>query len=58
MTMTKRTYSSAPTMTDDDVIWFSRNGYWILEGVVPGRDQPASHGLSGRTSDSRNPRKS
>ena len=35
MTMTKRTYSSAPTMTDDDVIWFSRNGYWILEGVVP-----------------------
>ena len=35
MSIPKRTHSCAPTMTDDDVIWFCRNGYWILEGVVP-----------------------
>ena len=31
----KRTHSCEPTMTDEDVVWFCRNGYWILEGVVP-----------------------
>ena len=35
MTLTKRTYSCAPATTDDDLICYCRNGYWILEGVVP-----------------------
>ena len=30
-----RTHSCEPTMTDEDVVWFCRNGYWILEAVVP-----------------------
>ena len=30
-----RTHSCAPTMTDEDVVWFCRNGYWILEAAVP-----------------------
>ena len=51
MTLTKRTYSCAPTLTDDDVIWFCRNGYWILEGVVPDEINRRGDGLSGRPSD-------
>ena len=31
----KRKHSCEPTMTDEDVISFCRNGYWILKGVVP-----------------------
>ena len=30
-----RTHSCEPTMTDEGVVWFCRNGYWILEAAVP-----------------------